>query len=202
MLKELLGQKAKLIRLATSSEQSDVEIVEYFRNSTLLVSCSSNRSFHVGQRYQIRIEDENITHSYHVKIARVCSDSHLTLQVVLPGSANLPLEHRADRIKVQKKEIKITLQDGKQKIPVSVADIGPNGARLVAATRLGKVNDVFYIELSVNRNKSSIRLPCKVRYVRTECNFEAQDNDLSYHHGVEFLQLATNVENYLLQFVS
>ena len=102
----------------------------------------------------------------------------------------------------KKKEIKITLQDGKQKIAVTVADISINGAQLVSDTRIGKVNDEFNIELSIKEGASSIRLSCKIRYVRTEYKSTDHIGKVSYHHGIEFLQMAVNVENFLMRFVS
>ena len=196
-LKALIGKKATLVTVSQLSSVLNVELLECFRNNTLLVSCSEMKGVKIGHKYQIRFVENNVTYSYHVKIARVCNESSLCLQLILPGQ-----QHRAERVPVDKKQIKIILQDGKQQIPVTVADISVDGARLLSTTRLGKINDIFNIELIMSDEGRSIRLPCKIRYVRTEPGDKQSINELCFHHGVEFLQLDANVENFLFRFVS
>lgn len=205
-LERLIGRKVNLIPLKTTSQAFDVELVECFRNNVLLVSqpnfIPGQPQLHVGQTVQIRFELNNIIYCYHTKVIRFCNNAQLCLQMLIPGTDTQNNLSRQQRVKVRKKEIKIMLQDGKQKIPVSVADISVNGACLVADTRLGKINEELSIELTITEGSSSIRLPCKIRYVRTEYESTLAHNNISFHHGVKFLQLATNAENFLLRFVS
>ena len=205
-LERLIGRKANLVSLKPASQVIEVELVECFRNNILLVSqpifVPGQDQMRVGQNFQIRFELNNIIYSYHTKIVRFCNNTQLCLQVLIPGADTQNSLGREPRVKVEKKEIKITLQDGKQKIPVSVADISVNGARLVTNTRLGKINEEFNIELTITEGGSSVRLPCKIRYVRTEYESTLEPENISFHHGVEFLHLADNAENFLLRFVS
>ena len=198
----LIGKKAALVRLADSKSQFQVELQECLRNNILLVSSLNTPESIVGQRYQIRFVENNVTYSYHTKVVRVCNDSTLCLQILLPNQKDHEVEQRVTRVPVDKKEIKITLQDGKQQISVGVLDISVNGARLVSNVRLGQINDVFNIELTLKEGARSIRLPCRIRYVRTELAEDQLVKNVSFHHGVEFLQLTTNVENFLFRFVS
>ena len=205
-LQKLIGRKASLVSLTSASRVFNVELVECFRNNVLLVSPSGSNpgqaQMQVGQNFQIRFKFNNIIFSYHTKIVRFCNNAQFCLQVLVPGFDAQDGLNREPRLKVEKKEIKITLQDGKQKIPVSVADISVNGARLVSNTRLGKINEEFNIELAITEGSSSVRLPCKIRYVRTEIDTINHSKNISFHHGVEFLHLAANAENFILRFVS
>jgi hypothetical protein len=201
-IRKLVGSKAKLVSLSSECQNMTVELVECFRNNTLFVFCSDMARIVVGQCFNIQFNQNNITFSYHTKVVRVCNEPYICLQVLLPGQDTLEKQNRETRVKVEKKELKITLQDGKQQIPVSVADIGINGAQLVSNVRLGNVEDIFNIELTIKEGASSIRLPCRIRYVRTEVNSASQDAKIRFHHGVEFLQLTANVENFLYRFVS
>jgi len=203
---DLVGKKANLVSLRAATQVFNVELVECFRNNVLLVSqpdfVSANVQMQVGEYFQIRFEINNIVFSYHTKIVRFCNNAQLCLQVIIPGTATQANLVREPRVKVEKKEIKIVLQDGKQKIPVSVADVSVNGACLVADSRLGNINEEFNIELTIKESASSIRLPCKIRYVRTEIDSTTQPEKNRFLHGVEFLHLANNAENFLLRFVS
>ena len=202
----LKGKKAKLVCLDATVKSIDVELIECFRANVILFAqpehVSSQAQMKIGQRFQVRFNENNITHSYHAKIVRFCNNSQLCLQLLIPGESQSDALTREPRIKVEKKEIKITLQDGKQKIPASIKDISVNGAQLVSSARLGNVNEVFNIELTINESASSIRLPCKIRYIRTEIESSSQVKKINFHHGVEFLHLADNAENFLLRFVS
>lgn len=204
-LKQFIGKRANLVSLTPASQRYRMELVGCFRNNVLLVSQLDfglgKGQLQVGQQFQLRIKQNNITYSYHTQIVRFCSNAQLCLQVLIPGIGFQDSLIREPRVKVEKKEIKITLQDGKQRIPVSVADISVNGACLVANTRLGKINEAFNIELTITEGESSIRLPCKIRYVRTEFDSKQQAKNIHFHHGVEFLHLAANAENFLLRFV-
>lgn len=195
-LKRLIGKDIILWRTSPFKLVLDIKLVECFRNNTLLVSCSNISRVRVGQRYQIRYDENNVTYHYRVEVVRVCNESSLCLQLILPGQ-----QQRPGRMLIDKKQIRIILQDGSQKIPVDIVDISVSGAKLVSKVRLGKINDVFNIELTLDNGARSIRLPCKIRYVRSEFLLKQFSKNDSFHHGVEFLQLATNVENFLYRFV-
>ena len=156
----------------------------------------------IGQCFQVRFFVGNVVHSYHVKVVRFCNNAHLCLKLLMPGETEKNNVDREPRVKVEKKEIKITLQDGKQKIPVTLGDISISGAQLVSLTRLGNINDEFNIELAINEGARAIRLPCKIRYVHTIFNTTVQSKEMNFHHGVEFLHLADKAENFLLRLVS
>ena len=205
-LEQLIGSKANLVSLTSTSQVFNVELVECFRNNVLLISQSTSSlgqaQIQIGQNFQIRFKFNNIIFCYHTKIVRFCNNAQFCLQVLVPGADVQDGLNREPRVKIEKKEIKITLQDGKQEIPVSVADISVNGACLVSNTRLGKINEEFNIELAISEALSSVRLPCKIRYVRTEIDSINHSKNISFHHGVEFLHLAANAENFILRFVS
>lgn len=205
MLEEFIGEKISLVSLAPPKYQYEVLLAGSFRNNVLLVSQPSNTnmqsSVNVGNDFHVRINRDKITYTYHARVTRVCNEPYLTLQLLLENDASRAKVARKNRLKCFNKEIHISLEEGGHQIPVSMADISISGAKLVANTRLGKVGDILKVQLSVNGGANKLRMSCKIRYVRSEVARTPTVKDTQFHHGVEFLQLTENVENFLLRFV-
>ncbi len=205
MLEEFIGEKISLVSLAPPKYQYEVLLAGSFRNNVLLVSQPSNTDLQsgvgVGGDFHVRINRDKITYTYHARVTRVCNEPYLTLQLLLANGTNRPKVTRKTRLKCLNKKIQISLGEGNNRIPVSMADISITGAKLVANARLGKVGDILNVQLSANSSASKLRISCKIRYVRSEVGGTRTAKGAQFHHGVEFIQLAENVENFLLRFV-
>jgi len=206
MLEEFVGEKISLVSLAPPKYQYEVFLAGSFRNNVLLVSQPSHTDLpsgiNVGNDFHVRISRNKITYTYHARVTRVCNEPYLTLQLRLANETSKSKITRKTRIKCVNKEIHIFLEEGNNTIPISMANISITGAKLVANTRLGRVGDTLKIQLSLNNGASKLRMSCTIRYVRSEIGGAQTAKDSQFHHGVEFHQLAENVENFLLRFVS
>jgi len=204
-LEDLVGDKAMLISAAPTKRCCEVELIAQFSNNTILVSqpkdFESYTELAPGKSILLRVNKANVSHNYQAKVKRICQEPYICLQLMEPGKDQKSTSDRELRLNVATRQINIRLYDGLKQHTVSVGDISSNGARLVSGIRLGRVNEIFNIELSTPHSNGKVCLPCKIRYVRTDLGSEETGSDSRYHHGVEFLYLQENAESFLSSFV-
>ena len=195
------------VLLVSPARKYTVEFIGAFRNNVVLVSLPEVMAGHpdmgVGRRIHIRFKRANVTHNYQATIVKICSKPYLCLRLLHSSvSVNMTPLARETRLKIDKKEIKVTLLSADEQISVSLVDVSLNGARLVSVVRLGGVNDTFTVNLSVvGGAHNDICLPCKIRYVRLEIGISLNESNSRFHHGVEFLRLTPSVESFLMRLV-
>ena len=202
-LEKLTGQQFSLISTSARKQKYSVEFLGNFRNQALLVSCPErlcgDEMIRVGQCFHLRINQDNITYSWRTRVVRLCSEPYLCLQLVQPQNKEMVAGERETRVRVGRKEMCISLLGENGNTSVSVADISLSGARLMSHARLGDIGDVLTINLSVSHGENSIRLPCKICYVRSDLASPLPANDKMYHHGVEFMDLSMANESFLMR---
>ncbi|HFE39531.1 MAG TPA: PilZ domain-containing protein [Gammaproteobacteria bacterium] len=200
---KIVGEKVALVSLA-AGQRYKVEFIGRFKNNMLLVSLPLEENIRfkmkVGQCFLFRYQQGNVIYNYHTRIVRLCNAPYLCMQLVSAGSRADEMLVREPRLGLDKKSLKIALRDGNRQLSVSVVDISINGARLVSPVRLGQVNDVFHIDLSTQDGSTSICLPCKICYVRSEIASGSSAENGCYHHGIAFIHVSPRVENFLLRF--
>ena len=82
----LKGKQARLVDLNSTKQAINVELIECFRANVMLFArpgyVSGQGKMKIGQSFQVRFNENNIIHSYHVRIVRFCSNEQLCLQLI------------------------------------------------------------------------------------------------------------------------
>ena len=200
----LVGTTAVLIPSSRNGDRIDINIIGVCRNKTLMVELN-NSDFTLSEvvlsaSYQLRINYDNIVYNFNTFIEVVHHEPTTYLHLALPDANKLVSERKSPRIPVKSQSMSLSVSSAEGQLKAALADVSLEGARLIARRRLGKIDEIFYIDMLVNNDTSTITLPCKVRYVRTDIQTEGQDS-IVFHHGVEFGDLSESTEEFIREFV-
>lgn len=200
----LVGSEAVLIPVNRNGDRIDVVIIGFCRNETLMVELK-NEALVISDEilnasYQLRTNFENIVYTFNTDIKVVHNEPMTYLHLSLPNTNQRVTERKSPRVTVKNHELTLSVNTGAAQMKASMADLSLEGARLVAKHRLAKVDEMFFIDMLVEQGTSTITLPCKVRYVRTDIQTEGQDS-IVFHHGVEFGELSDSAEQFIESFI-
>lgn len=201
----LVGRSAVLIPANRNGNRIDVTIIGFCQNETLMVAPKddaielSDAVMH--SQYQLRASVENVFYTFNTHIMTVHNEPITYLHLSLPDVNKNITERQSPRIAVHSHELTLSVNTGSEQLSASIADLSLQGARLVAKNRLARVDETFYIDMLVDKGTSTITLPCRVRYIRTDIQTTGQDS-IVFHHGVEFGDLSENAEHFISAFVS
>lgn len=200
----LVGCEAVLLAPGKHAERIAVSVIGVCGNKTLMVApempqVELNENA-LKAPYQLRVSFENVVYTFKTFIEFVNYQPVTYFHLTLPDANKLLTERRSPRVSLNKAGLTLSVNTGKAQMKASMADISLEGACLVAHQRLAKVDEVFYIDMLVNRGTATITLPCKVRYVRTDIQTEGQDS-IVFHHGVAFENLSNEAENFIHSYI-
>ncbi len=200
----LVGSDATLIPANTNDERINVNIIGYCKNKTLMVALK-DKTIEMTERqlkatYQLRTNVENIIYTFNTHINFMCHEPMIYFHLAAPEGNQQNTQRKHPRIPVKKQKMTLSVNTGSDQVSASLADISLDGAKLVARRRLANVDEVFYIDMLIEKGTATITLPCKVRYVRTDIQTQGQES-IVFHHGVEFGALSEGAEQFIESFV-
>ena len=200
----LVGSDAMLIPANSNGERIAVKIIGFCRNESLMVTLKNEDAELsdevLNSSYQLRVSSGNVVYTFNTYIKVVHHEPMSYLHLSLPDAEQQVTERQSPRISVKNQELTLSVSTGQEHMKASMADISLEGARLVAKHRLAKIDEMFYIDMLVDNGTSTITLPCKVRYVRTDIQTEGQES-IVFHHGVEFGELSESAEQFIGSFI-
>jgi len=200
----LVGHKGVLIPVDCHGEHVSVTIIGYCPNKSLMVVMDGNitdlSESALNSNYRLRINHKNVVFHFNTFINRVCHEPMMYFHLHFPDS-NVPLrKRRSPRMATSKNAFTLSVNTGNKSMSASLADLSLDGAKLIATERLAKVDEFFCIDMLIENEQSTITLPCKVRYVRTDIQTDGQDS-IVFHHGVKFEELTDRAETFISSYL-
>jgi len=180
----------------------DVQLIGYMPGESLLVSQPINNTAAVklvaGMAYQARIISGDSTYAFETEIVRICEQPFQYMHLRFPTGIQGVTLRRAQRTQVSASQLVLNMQDGSKTLSVTMLDISPLGACLVAERPLGKVGDFFCIDVQHKSTADTLTFPCTVRHINKA---SVRETGLVYYHGVEFSRLDANALNFITYFI-
>jgi len=199
-----VGTLIHLQPVSKSAEGSfDVQLIGYMPGESLLVSQPINNTAAVklvaGMAYQARIVSGDSTYAFETEVVRVCDQPYQYMHLRFPSGIQGVSLRRAQRTQVSESQLVLNMQDGSTTLSVTMLDVSPLGACLIAEQPLGKVGDFFCIDVQHQSTAESLTFPCTIRHINKTAVREAAGP--AYYHGVEFSKLDTNALNFITHFI-
>lgn len=164
-----------------------VTLMGYQVGHSLMVSNPQPKAgLRVGEDFIVRSIGGETSYAFRATALALHHDPFPYMHLSFPEGVQGALSRRAPRVSLAQPSITLTMSDGDKQIKVSMADIGPSGARLVAAERLGSLGDTFVIDVRAPYSNRLVSLSCTIRYVRNDLPPSLGKGQVSFHHGVEF----------------
>jgi len=180
----------------------DVTLIGYTPGESLVVSQPLNNAAAVkliaGAPYQARIISGDSVYAFETEILRVCEQPYQYMHLHFPAGIQGITLRRAQRLSLKEPSLMLSMQDGRTTFPVTMQDISPLGACLIAEQALGEIDDFFCIDVQHKSVTDPISFPCTIRHVK---HITRPGNKSAYHYGVEFSKLDPNALSFITHFI-
>ena len=180
----------------------DTTLIGYVQGESLLVSKPINNDMAiklmVGTPYKARIAAGDSVYAFQTQILRICAQPYQYMHLDFPAGIQGVALRRAQRLSVDERALVLNIQEGGVPLSVTMLDISPLGARLIAEQPLGKIGDYFCIDIQHKSATEQISFPCFIRRIH---NVATANGDSVFHHGVEFSKLDAKAIAFISQFI-
>ncbi len=180
----------------------DVQLIGYMPGESLLVSQPLNNQVAVkpvaGMAYRAYITSGDSTYAFETEIVRVCDQPFQYMHLRFPDGIQGVILRRAQRTRIDGSQLLLNMQDGAERLSVTMFDISPLGACLVSKHPLGKVGDFFCIDMQHKSAADTLTFPCTIRYINKAA---ARTGEPAYYHGVEFSKLGADALDFVAHFI-
>ncbi len=198
-----VGTLIHLQPISQSSEGGfDVQLIGYMPGESLLASQPINNTTAVklvaGMVYQARIVSGDSTYAFETEIMRVCEQPYQYMHLRFPAGIQGVTLRRAQRTQLTGSQLVLNMQDGSSMLSVTMLDISPLGACLVAEQPLGTVGDFFCIDVRHKSTADTLTFPCTIRHINKA---SVKETEPVYYHGVEFSKLDASALNFITHFI-
>ncbi len=197
-----LGSVFQLAPQEQAQHNFNARLIGYLESHTLLLHYDPAHAAacRPGQHMLARFSEGDNRFAFVSEVKAVCRHPFPYLHLAYPRGVQGIMLRRSQRLPLGGESapvIRLDMNDGRQHLLVTLADISPSGARLSASRRLGDIDDRFAIEMQPAGHETPVKLPCVVRYVRREPRGE----EILYHHGVQFNELDTTAQDFIDRFI-
>lgn len=182
-------------------ERYPVKLIGYTPDRSVLVSAPyrGESLLHVdtGDRFVARVVDGDSVYAFSTEVLAVCAVPYAYLHLRYPPGVQGTMLRRGYRVPTETPVLRLCMQDGGRDVEVTMVDVSPGGARLVATAPLGRVGEQFSIEMQPPGLASPVTLPCTVRHV----GMRQGAGGSSYHHGVAFQEPDAEARRFLQRLI-
>ncbi len=204
-LNTLIGSTAQLSMDIEAAECYPVKFIGYADNQSLIFSAPADKQSALpapnGEELIVRFQGEEQQFAFKSKVLEVCNQPYRYLHLSFPVGVEASFIRRGQqRYAIKPTELPslhLKIDDGANQHNVKMSDISQNGACLSAASQLGAIDEIFSIDIVVD--KKQVTVPCRIRYIRKENN---SGIELPYIHGVEFCNLEHDAETFISQLIA
>ncbi|VAX08933.1 hypothetical protein MNBD_GAMMA26-2188 [hydrothermal vent metagenome] len=180
----------------------DVTLIGYTPGESLVVSHPLNNDAAIqlvaGAPYHATISSGDSIYAFETEILRVCEQPYQYMHLHFPAGIQGVTLRRAQRLSIEEPSLTLSIQDGAGPFGVTMQDISPLGARLIAEQPLGAIDDFFCIDVLHKSTTDPISFPCTIRHIK---HVARPGKKPVYHYGVEFSNLEASALSFITHFI-
>ncbi|MDH5301439.1 MAG: flagellar brake protein [Gammaproteobacteria bacterium] len=154
-----------------------------------------------GDRFVVHYQENDTTYAFETQVLQCCEKPFGYLHLSYPEGVQGLMLRKGPRFKLaqeQRRQIRLSVQEGKQRISVTMDDVSLAGAKLISEQRLGNIDEKFIIDMQLGHNQKPISLQCMIRYVRSATH----DQTNLHQHGVIFLDMDSDAQTFINRFIT